>query len=195
LSKSDERCHSLQTDHIAVLLKNLEAVSESLPQFCTRHPRQEWPGEGTVEQYISTGGQNEARLLLMQPIGEKGPYSRALCKRGPGLHHIGCITKSIPDDLANNLNWNMFLHPISLSTFPTGCLWLCRPGVPFLVELRQEADFTEQIGSCALYLPVNTPVPGYARSISTNLTICNSSDNLLHIEIGNRRVTIDAGMN
>jgi len=185
----------MQTDHIAVLLKNLDAVSESLPEFCTRHPKQEWPQEGTVEQYISTGGQNEAKLLLIQPVGENGPYYRALSRRGAGLHHIGCVTRSIPDYLAHNLDWKLFLHPISLSTFPAGCVWLCRPGVPFLVELKQELSLAGQTGSCVLHLPASISVPYYARALSTNLKICNASDNLLHVEIGNRKVTIDAGMN
>ncbi|MBI5724518.1 MAG: hypothetical protein HZA50_11205 [Planctomycetes bacterium] len=189
-----ERQHSVQTNHIAVLIPNLEAVSQSLPAFCKRHPVEEQPTESTKEQYVDICGEDAVMLLLVQPIGTSGPYSRALGKRGPGLHHIGCITQSIADELAISNKHQLLLHPTSLKTYPRGVIWLCRPGVPFLVELIQDSGPVTPISKCNLHLPSNIPIPDNVRSLSSNLKIHNADDELLHIEIGDRKITIDPDM-
>ena len=45
----------MQTNHIAILVHDLEAVTASmhLPDSCTVHPVEEQPTEGTREQYIT----------------------------------------------------------------------------------------------------------------------------------------------
>jgi hypothetical protein len=119
-------------DHVAVLVKDVEeALRQAEGLGLEGEPAQEFPGEGTKESYVGTGNQS-ARLLLMQPLGEKGPYARALRKRGPGLHHLA-IAHPDPRTAAGSLpGW--LVHPISL-TDSSGTVWLARPGIPTLLEV------------------------------------------------------------
>jgi hypothetical protein len=75
----------MKTNHIAILVRNIDAVSSLLPQVCTLHAPEDQPTEGTRERYVTVDGENTPSLLLMQAIAG-GPYSRALQKRGPGAY-------------------------------------------------------------------------------------------------------------
>jgi hypothetical protein len=180
----------MQVNHIAILVRGLAAVSDSLPAFCKRLPVEDQPGEGTREQYIDVDGEDAVMLLLVQAVAD-GPYSCALAKRGPGLHHIGCVTSSITDEINRTCEGRLLLHPASLAMYSGGVVWLCRPGVPFLVELMQTSDPIPSIRGGNLRLPSDVPIPEYIRSFSDNLVINDGDDRRMHIAIGERRLRID----
>jgi Glyoxalase/Bleomycin resistance protein/Dioxygenase superfamily len=181
----------MQVDHIAILVRDLEAASTSLPQSCTLHTPEEHPTEGTREQYVTFGGANVPALLLMQAVAE-GPYTRALEKRGPGLHHIGCVCPSFETELLSNQLFRFLLHPISLGTMKSGTVWLCRPGVPFLVELVENSQqSTIKNENATLILPRNTQLPQFARNLASNLTIETGSGPETEIMAGGVELWID----
>lgn len=124
----------MKTNHIAILVRDIDAVSSVLPNVCTLHAPEDQLTEGTRERYVTVGGEDTPSLLLMQAI-TNGPYSRALQKRGPGLHHIGCVCQDIETEIAEGNTQRLLLHPISLRTRKFGVVLLCRPGVSYLVEL------------------------------------------------------------
>ncbi len=124
----------LQLHHVAVLTGSLSAAEWSLPPELKRLEVNTFPGEGTKEQYIDLSDSPGPSLLLIEPIGE-GPYMRALRKRGSGLHHFGLFTDSINDAVDRLANNGLLLHPVTLKTFKQGVVWMCRPGIPFLVEI------------------------------------------------------------
>jgi len=177
----------MQTNHIAVLVRDLEAVVNSLPDYCKRQSVETQPSEGTREQYVEVYG-DSVSLLFVQPLGTEGPYARALTKRGPGLHHIGCITPSIRKEVSRQ---NLLLHPVSLDTFQKGVVWLCKPGLPFLVELMEAKGPDVPLEPCRLLLPQRCIVPSKMQTLSSNLTIANTSENVLFFEIGGRTIRID----
>ena len=161
----------MQTNHIAILVRNLEAVSASLPQACTLHPPEDQPTEGTREQHVTLGSDSTPALLLIQAIAN-GPYTRAFKKRGPGLHHIGCVCENIEDELLAGQRQHFLLHPVSLRTRKFGVVWLCRPGVPYLVELMentgQSAIKHEEV---QVTLPAGSHIPQCAHGlVSIDLT-------------------------
>ena len=86
-------------DHVAVLVADLEAALRDLtPLGLETGPIEEFPSEGTRECYLGRSDQS-AKLLLLTPHGDAGPYARALARRGPGLHHVGLRAAS-PRELA-----------------------------------------------------------------------------------------------
>jgi hypothetical protein len=132
----------LNCDHVAILAVDLEVVTKTLPSWLTVHDPETHPGEGTVERYVRPEEDAAPSLLLLQPI-QVGPYATAMEKRGPGLHHIGCSTNSIDDAVRHFDRHGLLVHPISLKTCSNKIVWLCRPGVPFLVELYEAAEATQ----------------------------------------------------
>lgn len=183
----------MQTNHIAVLVRDLEAVSSSLPESCTRHALEEQPAEGTLEQYVTFGEENAPALLLIQAIAD-GPYSRALEKRGPGLHHIGCVCSDLEKELTEGDAGRFLLHPISLRTHKNGVVWLCRPGVPYLVELMEnpEQDAIPH-KKAAIRMPAGTRIPPFARAVSSNLTIRTGDKAAFRMNVNGINLCIDLG--
>jgi len=123
-------------DHAALLVRSIEGTLARLGQVdADRGPIEEFPGEGTRELYLGPPGR-PGRLLLIEPLGQDGPYARALRKRGPGLHHAAFATASIDAFLSENPGW--LLHPISLRTRDTSAtVWLARPGIALLLEVTE----------------------------------------------------------
>ena len=84
-----------------------------------------------------------ANLLLMEPIKD-GAYSRAMSKRGPGLHHIAIDVLNIEvyiDQLAGS-GW--LLHPKSLHTIKhSKTAYLARPDMPTLIEVQQQDTLSD----------------------------------------------------
>lgn len=121
-------------DHIAILTTSLKTCIEQIPKDYRLHEIEEHPAEGTKEIYISTPADNSPSILFMEAC-QPGPYLSALNKRGPGIHHLGCITDSLDDAVEHFTNAGLLLHPISLKTYEENVVWICRPGVPYLIEL------------------------------------------------------------
>lgn len=174
-------------DHIAVLTSDLRRQSDALPDFCRKQAIASFPEEGTQEQYVEIT-ERSPRLLLLQPIAD-GPYSRALKKRGPGLHHLGVTTQSIKALVPRLSEQGLLMHPISIQTLEHGVAWLCRPGVPFLIELseaRVEADFDV----FDLGLPTGCRIPDFAAQMFSNARIYEASTDGLEWKAGNRLMRI-----
>lgn len=123
-------------DHVALVVPRLEPATSGLTgPGIPMGPVEEFPAEGTREIYI---GEGSAKLLLLQPLSKKGPYAKALGKRGPGLHHIALHTPQLDEFLGRVRGWLM--HPKSLETMARSrTAWMARPGVPVLIEV-QETD-------------------------------------------------------
>lgn len=181
-------------DHIAILTADLRYLSERLPAFCNKEAMASFPAEGTMEQYVDIP-EGAPRLLFLQPIAE-GPYARALKKRGPGLHHIGAKTASLQALIPRLSEQGLFLHPISIQTLTQGVAWLCRPGLPFLIELSEGEAFAEHKTGDAfeLDLPRNSQspsqIPDFAKQIFANLRIQANAEDALSLKAGNNLIRI-----
>lgn len=131
-------------NHVAILVESIEAVLER-DQFkaLPSGEIEEFPAEGTRELYIGLNNQL-GKLLLMQPNGP-GPYQSAMLKRGPGLHHIAIDVLSVVDFVNELSGSGWLLHPKSIELFQKiNQVWLCRPGIPLLVEVNQTSSLTEE---------------------------------------------------
>ena len=179
----------MDVDHIAFVTDEIERVTDSLPGFCNLLPIEEHPIEGTREQYIEIAGDMAPMLLLIQPIAD-GPYRRALDKRGIGLHHIGGTTPSIKRLLPTIEESRLLLHPISLNTLDRNQIWLCRPGVPFLVELVESTRAAASNTWGVLSIPTRLSIPSFVSSLFNNLVLQSSDDGRFHIHIEDSVVTI-----
>lgn len=181
----------MKTNHIAILVSDMEAVSSVLPHACTLHASEDQPTEGTRERYVTLGEEETPSLLLMQAISN-GPYSRALHKRGPGLHHIGCVCEDLEREIAESDRQRLLLHPISLRTYKYGVVWLCRPGVPYLVELMQNPEeCAKPHGKAVIRLPIGTSIPQFAKALSSNLTIEVGNSSAIGLNIGGIEISFD----
>lgn len=174
-------------DHIAVLTSDLEGLSASLPAFCHKHPIESFPSEGTREQYIELAA-GAPNLLLLQPIAP-GPYARALSKRGPGLHHLGARTASLDAQIPNLSRLGLRLHPISIQTLKQGVAWLCRPGLPFLIELAESAPQAEMT-PIELGLPVASALLAQLPEIFSNLSFGPASSASLELRVAERLIRL-----
>ncbi len=123
-------------DHIALVTPRIETVLERLaPLNLASGPIEEFADEGTREVYLGEP-QQAARLLLIQPLDDRGPYARALARRGPGLHHVARAVPDLDAHLRALSGW--LLHPHSATSIPAHrTAWLARPGVEFLLELTE----------------------------------------------------------
>ena len=181
----------MKTNHIAFLVGSIKEASKQFPESCKKHEVEEQPSEGTLEQYITFGDDKWASVLLMQAFKD-GPYMRAMKKRGPGIHHIGCVCKSIEEEVFQKNASNLFLHSISLKTFESGTIWLCKPGLPFLIELFQDPKSTLLLQeSAVLILPEKILVPEYARCFIKNLEIESTRIDIFKIRINGIEVEFD----
>lgn len=174
-------------NHIAVLVRELQRAVDELPSFCQTHEREKHEADGMLEQYV-TIEETGASLLLVQPLGE-GPYASSLLKRGPGLHHIGCVTSSLDESISRCSRQGLLLHPISLKTHSRGTVWLCRPGVPFLIELMHWPDHAP-VSDCQIRLPTTVAVPDAPRDLIANVSFQAGADSSLGITMGGRNVAI-----
>lgn len=127
---------SVYIDHVAIMVARIEEFAEKLPAELIRHEIEEFESEGTREQYVMPEKQYSGSLLLMQPTG-KGPYQRAMEKRGPGLHHICIKVKKLSEYLASIAQSGFLIHPYSIESMKRGTAYLCRPGIGFLVEVEE----------------------------------------------------------
>lgn len=134
----------VQIDHCALLVENLEETLETFASGCRISQINAFPAEGTREVYVRHPDSDTASILLMQAIGD-GPYMRALGKRGPGLHHICIRVSSIADFIEETAGGGFLLHPCSLKSYEHGVVYLCRPGIPFLVEVETLSEQNQNL--------------------------------------------------
>ncbi len=169
---------SLTLDHVALVVRRLEPVLERL-EGLDAGPVEDFPSEGTREVYVGAG---TARLLLMEPTSAKGPYARALAKRGPGLHHVALNVPDLEGFLGRVRGW--LVVPACLPDLArTRTAWLARPGVPTLLEINEgdPAEGTPFVETVELpgLLPVD-PRPAME----------TSSDNHVWLTIAGRRYAV-----
>ncbi len=130
---------SLYIDHCAVLVTSIEDALAKMPAGCIHGKIHTYISEGTREVYVHHPESDQGRILLMQAVSE-GPYQRAMQKRGPGLHHICIRVENIQEFIEEICSSGFLLHPKSLASFSHGVVYLCRPGIPFLVEVENLTD-------------------------------------------------------
>jgi methylmalonyl-CoA/ethylmalonyl-CoA epimerase len=122
-------------DHVALLVRSLERTLAHLaPLGLPTGPIEDFPGEGTREVYLGADDQ-PGRLLLLQALGTDGPYTRALAKRGPGLHHVAFTVADARAFVGAHPGWLLLPHSLD-SHSGSRTLWLGRPGVGTLVEVH-----------------------------------------------------------
>lgn len=176
-------------DHIAFLTADLIRQSNSLPDFCQKQEIESFPAEGTQEQYIQLP-EHSTKLLLLQPIAE-GPYARALDKRGPGLHHLGVSTQSIEALMPQLNQHSLFLHPISIQTIKQGTVWICRPGMPFLIEVfESDAPADHHAEPLEIALPANAQRPEFLSDLFLNLQLSLAATEQLELRINQQRLSL-----
>lgn len=155
-------------DHVAILVANLEQFLATLPTGTPLGKIETYPASGTKECYVGNPDTHGALLLAMEAIGP-GPYQRALHKRGPGLHHIAVVTHDLDAYGGEVAATAVLLHPASLHTLKHGGLWLCRPGMPFLIEVVQvpAAEYTPGASRfiTGVELAMDTTADGIARAL------------------------------
>jgi hypothetical protein len=174
-------------------VQELESITQTLPQICTLHPPEDQPAEGTRERYVTFGGERVPALLLIQAITD-GPYARAMEKRGPGLHHIGCVCGDIKKEISGRSTGRLLLHPVSLRTYNQGVVWLCRPGVPFLVELMESPEQGAiPFDKASIRLPMGTHMPDVVSALCANLTIEVGDTRDVVMTVAGVEVLIDPG--
>lgn len=176
-------------NHTAILVNDIHETLSVLPVDCVQGEIEEFKSEGTKEVYVNSSGVNASSLLLIQAIGP-GPYQSSSQNRGPGLHHI-CITveeiTSYGDELMDK---HLFLHPLSLKTIKRNIIWLCRPGIPFLIEVVQNVSAVP-VQPAYFVKHVEVPMDSWSRNIvngilgnfviqstdaKTRLHLCNSNE-------------------
>lgn len=181
-------------DHLAFLTADLNRQSEALPDFCQKQPIESFPAEGTQEQYIELS--KGPKLLLLQPIAA-GPYTRALQKRGPGLHHLGVQTSSLNSLIPSLNQQGLRLLPVSIQTIKQGCIWLCRHDLPFLIEVFENESPTEfQVDPCdqvELALPSSLQAADLTHAsqpLFSNLQLTQSDTNCLKLIINQQIISL-----
>lgn len=174
-------------DHIAVLTADLQRQSDALPAFCRKGAIESFPKEGTQEQYVALT-KHSPKLLLLQPIAA-GPYARALKKRGPGLHHLGVKTPSIQALVPQLCEQGLLLHPISIQTLAQGVVWLCRPGMTFLIEVS-EGRATANFDTLTLGLPQGSHIPDFGQVLFANAQIQAAPTDQLELHVGEKQVSL-----
>ena len=146
-------------DHVALLTRSVEGTVAKLTQEGTIDgqavgPIETFPAEGTRECYI---GAASGKLLLMEAVGTRGPYVRALAKRGPGLHHVAFTVPDLQSALALG-GWQQ--HAICAKSVPRGTGWLFCRGVPTLLELTKDTRGSESgEASTSIVEGLSLPVP------------------------------------
>jgi len=181
---------AIKLDHIAILTTSLERCVGQLPAGFRHHGIEEQPAEGTREQYVSTQIEGGPALLFLEAV-QPGPYQTALEKRGPGLHHLGCTTDSLDEAIERFSGLGLLLHPVSLTTYPKGGVWLCRPSVPYLIELYATPG---EIGDTDVEILIDLPRGDAASDCCyqhvPGVLVRSSDDGAVKVSIDGRHVSI-----
>ncbi len=126
--------------HVAILVPSVEKAAKYLQKYDFLIGSVD-EFEGTREIYVQYCQGNP--LLLMEPKGN-GSYSRALDKRGPGLHHLAIDVLDLNAYLKsiNGSGWLLHLSSIeSIKEHKTA--YLARPGFPSLIEVQEKESLSD----------------------------------------------------
>lgn len=141
--------------HVALLVTSADASAAFLRTLKIETEEPEvFESEGTKEVYVGSYGEQKGLLLLVEAIS-KGPYQRALTKRGPSLHHIAIDVADIEECLEDAQDAGWSLHPISSETMEHNTAWLFVKGLPVLIEVHQKKAFSTKPAKISkLELPI-----------------------------------------
>lgn len=176
--------------HVAILVKSVDCSVAYLREF--GFPigiKETWDGEGTAEIYV--GGEGSATLLLMEPIAE-GAYTRAMSKRGPGLHHIGIDVEDVTQFVDEILGSGWLLHPHSLRSFAkTKTIWLTRPGVASLIEVHERSTNDARAFISKIEMPMDERSRSMMKALKLN-QIHLSPDQDVYLTMLGQRLSVRA---
>lgn len=165
-----------------MLVPNAIKSAEYLRQFDFKiGPAEKWDGEGTLEVYVGDLKSEMANLLLMETTKE-GAYTRAMAKRGPGLHHIAIDVLNLETYIDQLSGSGWLLHPKSLKMIKDSqTAYLARPDVPTLIEVQQR----EVLKDSPLFIS-NLMIPALSalnlkmfNSLGLNQIQCSASNDLV----------------
>lgn len=127
--------------HVALLVPSARIAADKLKLLGFEvGPEEVWEGEGTKEIYIERNRTNS--LLLMEPT-KQGAYTRAIEKRGPGIHHIAIDVSNLEVYIDSLSQTGWLLHPKSIHMMKhVKAAYLARPGFPTLIEVQQKNEFS-----------------------------------------------------
>jgi hypothetical protein len=105
------------------------------------------------------------------------------------------VCEDIEREIAEGNSQRLLLHPISLRTRKFGVVWLCRPGVPYLVELMENPEESAKShGKVVILLPVGTAIPQFASVLCPNLTIEAGNSPAIGVRINGIEISLDPRM-
>ncbi|WP_413288301.1 hypothetical protein [Bdellovibrio sp. HCB337] len=135
----------MSLNHVALLVPSVKKAAAVLEKHhFAIGSAQEWEGEGTLEIYVGELNSKSALLLLMEPVKE-GAYTRAMKKRGPGLHHLAIDVLNLESYIDGLSGSGWLLHPKSLHTIKhSQTAYLARPGTPMLIEVQQREEISSE---------------------------------------------------
>lgn len=173
----------LNLDHIAFLTSNLSAAAACLPSRFQLDAPERQPTECTLEQYAHFPEEHNPSFLFLEPIAD-GPYCIAMTNRGPGLHHFGLFTDSIDDAIDYFSSNGLLLHPITRYVYKQNAAWMCRPGIPFLVEIYAPPEvFKEKQGTVRLSIPTEADSNRSEIDWVPGVEIVTSRKPQLHVQV------------
>lgn len=178
-------------NHIAILVPSVEGAALVLSKYGYHiGPKEEWEGEGTAEIYVGDKD-HAARLLLMEPI-KSGAYSRAMEKRGPGLHHVAIDVLTLDTFISGLAGSGWYLHPKSLQTArDTKTAWLTRPGTAMLIEVQERDNLNDAPAFVTkLELPLTEKEQSMVAALGVEM-LRRSKDERSWVVIGENRIDID----
>ncbi|KHG65470.1 methylmalonyl-CoA epimerase [Thermus sp. 2.9] len=89
----------MRLHHVGIAVEDLEAAkARYLLLGCRVVAEGEVPAQGVRVALL--GGEGEALLELLAPLGPETPVGRFLAKRGPGLHHLAFAVEDVARELS-----------------------------------------------------------------------------------------------
>ncbi|GLV49109.1 methylmalonyl-CoA epimerase [Thermus sp. LT1-2-5] len=89
----------MRLHHVGIAVEDLEAAKARYLLVGYRLVAEgEVPAQGVRVALL--GGEGEALLELLAPLGPETPVGRFLAKRGPGLHHLAFAVEDVARELA-----------------------------------------------------------------------------------------------
>jgi hypothetical protein len=133
--------------HVALLVPSVKTAAAYLHKLgFVVGEAEHFEGEGTLEIYIGDFKTHGGTLLLMEPVRE-GAYTRAMKKRGPGLHHVAIDVPNLESFIEEISSSGWLLHPKSIKSIKElKTAYLCRPGIPTLMEVQERMPERELPG-------------------------------------------------